>query len=119
MKKVAQYGMGRDEKDGVGQSLSGDEYTSLCEEAKRDVDRRVQKLLDDAYSRALRLLEDQLQALHWLAGALVEFETLDHDEIVHATLGHRSTIIAKRKQRASAAEKREQAAQLRAVAEPP
>ena len=42
------FGMGRDE-DGVAQHLSGDEYGALCEEAKRDVDRRVQRLLDDAY----------------------------------------------------------------------
>ena len=45
------------------------------------VDSEVRRIVDDAYARAKKILTDNLDDLHKLAKALIEYELLSGDEI--------------------------------------
>lgn len=45
------------------------------------IDREIKTLLDDNYQRAKHILQTHMEVLHAMARALVEFETLDRDQI--------------------------------------
>lgn len=82
-------------------SLDVDEYASLSDEAKHDIDQKIQSLLSDAYNRAAGYLKAHEKELHSLAKALLEYETLSAEEIKLAISGDSETIA---KQRAIEAE---------------
>ena len=45
------------------------------------IDSEARKIIDDCYSAATKILKDNIDKLHSMAKALVEFETLDSDQI--------------------------------------
>ncbi|MFB3111877.1 MAG: cell division protein FtsH, partial [Gemmatimonadales bacterium] len=45
------------------------------------VDSEIKNLLDDAYTQATEILTEKLDVLHAMAGALLERETLDRDDV--------------------------------------
>ncbi len=55
--------------------------TSISDETRKVVDTEIRKLVDEGYKKASQLLQKHIQALHKLAHALIEYETLSGDEI--------------------------------------
>lgn len=54
---------------------------NMSEETANLVDSEVRRIVDEAYSRAKQILTDNLDDLHKLAKALIEYELLSGDEI--------------------------------------
>jgi cell division protease FtsH len=66
------------------------------------IDAEVQRILQEAYDEAVRLLSDHRQALDRLAEALLDHETLDEDQIVAAT-GLRHQVLPPERQLSASA----------------
>ena len=75
---VFEWGMG---ESVTSRTMRADNY-SLSEETKRLRDTEQARLTDTAYAEALRLLAKHRPALDRVAGALLDKETLDRDELV-------------------------------------
>ncbi len=54
---------------------------NVSEKTAQKIDHEVRKLIDDNYERAKKILTEQMDKLHLLAKALIEFETLEGEEI--------------------------------------
>jgi cell division protease FtsH len=63
----------------LGRSVTHTRGTS--EETARQIDLEVRRLLDEAYESAKRLLNENLDKLHAMADALLEYETIDAEQI--------------------------------------
>ncbi len=63
----------------LGQAVTS--RKNVSDETARLVDTEVRALIDRNYQRAKQLLQDNIEALHCMANALVELETLDSDQI--------------------------------------
>ena len=57
----------------------GSKHTS--DETAKKIDEEVRRIIDEAYATARQLLIDNLDKLHAMAKALVQFETLDSEQI--------------------------------------
>ncbi|WAL68951.1 ATP-dependent zinc metalloprotease FtsH [Amycolatopsis cynarae] len=66
------------------------------EETQRIVDQEVARLLREAEARAVRLLRDHRDALEWLAGQLMEHETVDGGAVLEA-LRHETPALGVRR----------------------
>jgi len=55
--------------------------TNISEQTAQRIDVQVRKLIDSNYERAKGILEEHMDQLHLLAEALIEFETLDGEQI--------------------------------------
>jgi len=51
------------------------------EDTSREIDQEVRTILDDAYSQAKKLLEDNRDILEAMKDALMEYETIDADQV--------------------------------------
>jgi cell division protease FtsH len=78
------YGTERDELF-QGYSVAGGKGVSAETAAK--VDAEVKRIVVESYNRAKKCLEDNLHELHALAKALIEYETLNGDEIAKIVKG--------------------------------
>uniref|UniRef100_A0A7S4D875 Peptidase M41 domain-containing protein n=2 Tax=Heterosigma akashiwo TaxID=2829 RepID=A0A7S4D875_HETAK len=101
---VTQYGM----SPAVG-------YTALdldraSPEALATVDREVQRLLREAYGRAKALLASDRRGLERLAGALIQYETLNREEIEEVVRTGKVRGRKKKEQRRDGERKEEQPA---------
>ncbi len=86
---VTRYGM----SDELGPLAYGDDddrsflygsdapIKNVSNDTARAIDRAVRTIIDRNYSRARNILECNVQTLHRMAGALLEDETLDHEQI--------------------------------------
>ena len=85
---VMKYGMGSDDpmKPAI-LFLDADDYTSLSDRAKAEVDASVERLLRKAYDYAKATITSRSKEMSRLAEALVEFETLDRAEMDRACVG--------------------------------
>ena len=66
---------------------------NVSESTAQKIDTEVRKLIDKNYARARKILEEHMDQLHLLAEALIEYETLEGDEIDDVMAGkklHRS-----------------------------
>jgi len=54
---------------------------NVSEETAREIDREIRDIIDRAYSKARRILTENIEELHRLARGLLELETLSGDEI--------------------------------------
>jgi cell division protease FtsH len=54
---------------------------NVSEETAREIDREIKEIIDRAYSKARRLLTENIEELHRVARGLLEHETLSGDEI--------------------------------------
>jgi len=54
---------------------------NVSEDTAQKIDAEIHKLIDDNYQRAKQILTSQIDRLHLLANALIEYETLDTHEI--------------------------------------
>ena len=50
-------------------------------ETSNKIDAEIKKIIDDSYSKAKKLLNDNLDKLHVMADALLKYETIDADQI--------------------------------------
>jgi len=71
---------------------------NISEKTSQVIDAEVRKLIDKNYARARQILEEHMDQLHLLAHALVEFETLEDEEIDQVIAGKKLDRSA-RKQR--------------------
>ena len=55
--------------------------THYSEDTSRQIDQEVRTILDDAYQQAKKLLEDNRDILESMKDALMEFETIDADQV--------------------------------------
>jgi len=86
---VCQFGMS--DKVGMVQYGGDSEYVFLgrdmvrskdySENTAKEIDTEVKKLINNAYSRALKLIEDNRDKLDLIAKALLEYETLDGAQV--------------------------------------
>jgi cell division protease FtsH len=61
--------------------MGGTQRTMASDETNRLIDSEIRLLVDNAHARATQILQDQNEALHTLAQAMLEYETLSGDEI--------------------------------------
>ena len=67
---------GEDESQGPGGG-----NTHYSEDTSREIDQEVRLILNDAYTKAKKLLEDNRDILESMKDALMEFETIDADQV--------------------------------------
>ena len=88
-KMVCEWGMS--EKLGMVEYGEHEDHVFLARDMNRsrdyseataqEIDREVRKLVDDAYARAEKLIQDHRDAVETIAKALLEYETLDASHI--------------------------------------
>jgi len=72
-----------DEDDGevfLGMS-AGAKSKSMSPDTARLIDEEVRSIIDECYAKAEKILEDNVDKLHKMANALMEYETIDSDQI--------------------------------------
>jgi hypothetical protein len=77
----------RDNQEEVFLGHSVARNQSVSEETARVIDQEIRKLIEEAEAVARKVLTDNLDELHNLAGALLEFETLTGEEAKKAIKG--------------------------------
>ena len=70
-----------DEEDEVFLGRSVTQHKHVSEETARKIDEVVRGVIDNAYSRARTLLTTNIDKLHSMAKALLQYETIDSDQI--------------------------------------
>ncbi len=63
----------------LGRSVT--KTTTMSEETMRKVDAVIRRIIDEQYSVARKLIEDNQDKMHAMATALLEWETIDSDQI--------------------------------------
>ncbi len=63
----------------LGRSVT--KTTNMSEETMRKVDTEVRRIIDEQYSLARRLIEEHSDKMHAMAKALLEWETIDADQL--------------------------------------
>jgi cell division protease FtsH len=85
---VCEYGMSRlgpltfgkkEEQIFLGREIA--QHRDFSEETARQIDLEVRRLIDEAYQSAHTLVETHADAMHRLAAALLERETIDAEEV--------------------------------------
>ena len=92
---VMEYGMSeklgwlryRDNQEEVFLGHSVARSQSVSEETARLIDQEIRRLIEEAEGVARKVLTDNLDELHKLAGALLEYETLTGEESKRAIKG--------------------------------
>jgi cell division protease FtsH len=70
----------------LGRSVT--KTTNMSEETMRKVDAEVRRIIDEQYAIARKLIEDNKDKMHAMAKALLEWETIDGDQIDDIMAGH-------------------------------
>lgn len=55
---------------------AGSQSKSISSQTAREIDEEVRKIIDGCYKRATKILQDNVEKLHAMADALMEYETL-------------------------------------------
>ena len=85
---VCEYGMSRlgpltfgkkEEQIFLGREIA--QHRDFSEETARQIDQEVRRLIDEAYQSAHSLVESHADAMHRIAAALLERETIDAEEV--------------------------------------
>ena len=85
---VCEYGMSRlgpltfgkkEEQIFLGREIA--QHRDFSEETARQIDQEVRRLIDEAYQAARTLIESHQDAMHRIAAALLERETIDAEEV--------------------------------------
>jgi cell division protease FtsH len=63
----------------LGRSVT--KTTNMSEETMRKVDKQIRTIIDEQYAVARRLIEDNKEKMHAMAQALLEWETIDAEQI--------------------------------------
>ena len=70
-----------EEEDEVFLGRSVTQHKNVSDETARLIDEEVREILDHAYARSTELLTANLDKLHTMAGALLQYETIDAQQI--------------------------------------
>ncbi len=85
---VCEYGMSRlgpltfgkkEEQIFLGREIA--QHRDFSEETARQIDQEVRRLIDEAYQSAYSILDAHRDAMHRIAAALLERETIDAEEV--------------------------------------
>ena len=85
---VCEYGMSRlgpltfgkkEEQIFLGREIA--QHRDFSEETARQIDQEVRRLIDEAYQSAYSLVDSHQDAMHRIANALLERETIDAEEV--------------------------------------
>nr|POE74667.1 mitochondrial inner membrane i-aaa protease supercomplex subunit yme1 [Quercus suber] len=82
---AAQAGM----SDKLGNVDLATDYKNLSSQTKQDIESEVRRLVEEGRDRAMKLLTERRTELDRLATALVEYETLDRDEMERVVRGEK------------------------------
>jgi len=63
----------------LGRSIT--KTTNISEETMRRVDAEVRRIIDEQYALARKLIEDNADKMHAMAKALLDWETIDSEQI--------------------------------------
>ncbi len=63
----------------LGRSIT--KTTNMSEETMQKVDKQIRKIIDEQYNVARKLIEDNQDKMHAMAKALLEWETIDAEQI--------------------------------------
>jgi cell division protease FtsH len=63
----------------LGRSVT--KQVNVSEQTMQKVDREIRRIIDEQYTIARRLIEDNKDKMHAMAHALLEWETIDGDQI--------------------------------------
>jgi cell division protease FtsH len=69
----------------LGRSVT--KTTNMSEQTMLKVDTEVRRIIDEQYGRARKLIEDNQDKMHAMAKALLEWETIDSDQIDDIMVG--------------------------------
>jgi cell division protease FtsH len=70
-----------EEEDEVFLGRSVTQHKNVSDETARKIDVAVREVIDTAYSRARQILTDDIEKLHAMAAALLQYETIDREQI--------------------------------------
>ncbi|WP_201313138.1 ATP-dependent zinc metalloprotease FtsH [Dyella sp. EPa41] len=70
-----------EEEDEVFLGRAVTQHKNVSDETARKIDEEVRAILDRAYSRTKQLLTDNIEKLHVMADALLQYETIDAHQI--------------------------------------
>jgi len=72
-----------DEHNESGQYIGASSYheKKYSEETAKEIDGEVRRLLDEAHDRALQIVEDRREQIQLMTDMLMEFETLDAEDV--------------------------------------
>ncbi len=76
-----------EEEDEVFLGRSVTQHKNVSDETARKIDIAVREVIDTAYNRAHQVLTDNLDKLHAMASALLQYETIDRDQIAAIMAG--------------------------------
>ena len=69
-----------DEEVFLGMS-AGHQAKSIAPTTAKAIDEEVRRIIDESYAHAKKILEDNIEKLHCMADALMEYETIDSKQI--------------------------------------
>ena len=69
----------------LGRSIT--KTTNMSEETMRKVDSEIRRIIDEQYAEARRIIEDNREKIEAMAKALLEWETIDADQIEDIVAG--------------------------------
>ena len=69
----------KDEQIFLGREIA--QHRDYSEQTAQEIDREVRRFVEDCYERVLKLVRDNMDALHRMAEALLVYESLDGDDI--------------------------------------
>jgi cell division protease FtsH len=78
-----------DEQNSYLGSAGGGQMSHLSDETARVIDAEVRHLLDTCYQRSVKILEENREKLEMMKDALMEYETIDADQIEDIMSGHK------------------------------
>ncbi|HWG10079.1 MAG TPA: ATP-dependent zinc metalloprotease FtsH [Rhodanobacteraceae bacterium] len=70
-----------DDEDEVFLGRSVTQHKSVSDETARKIDIAVRGVIDNAYQTARKILGDDMEKLHAMAAALLQYETIDREQI--------------------------------------
>ncbi|HEU0277206.1 MAG TPA: ATP-dependent zinc metalloprotease FtsH [Rhodanobacteraceae bacterium] len=70
-----------EEEDEVFLGRSVTQHKNVSDETARKIDIAVREVIDTAYNRAHQVLTDNMDKLHAMASALLQYETIDREQI--------------------------------------
>ncbi|MEP0200593.1 MAG: ATP-dependent zinc metalloprotease FtsH [Halioglobus sp.] len=60
---------------------AGQQHQAMSDDTARQIDQEVRTIIDDCYQSAQRILEENVDKLHLMADALMQYETIDAAQI--------------------------------------
>src|SRR5690242_1151540 len=70
-----------EEEDEVFLGRSVTQHKNVSDDTARKIDAAVRGVIDNAYNRAHQILTDHMEKLHAMAAALLQYETIDREQI--------------------------------------